>query len=147
VQIPTHPKMVPGKMLPEGWRQQIVAPCGNGAKMTGAIPSCSPVCRPHRRREKDCPVGEAGISELVDPLNAVYLRARLEGRQPDVAAIRAVLATMPPPPNPKLVAAGAYDLKDREIAAEVDAIAFASVRREGGLLIAEAERNDLQPAS
>jgi hypothetical protein len=39
-------------------------------------------------------------------------------------------------------------MKDREIAAEVDDIAFAiSVRREGGLLIAEAERNDLQPAS
>jgi len=83
-----------------------------------------------------------------DELCALYLRARLEGRQPDVAAIRAVLATMPPPPNPKLVAAGAYDLKDREIAAEVDAIAVAiSVRRETGLLIAEAERNDLQPAS
>jgi hypothetical protein len=55
---------------------------------------------------------------------------------------------MPPPPDPKLVAAGAYDLKDREIAAEVDAIAFAiSVRREAGLLIAEAKRSDLQPAS
>jgi hypothetical protein len=68
---------------------------------------------------------------------------RLEGRQPDVAAIQAVLATMPPP-NPKLVAAAAYDL----IAAEADAMAFAiSVRREGGLLIAEGERNDLQPAS
>jgi hypothetical protein len=54
---------------------------------------------------------------------------------------------MPPQPNPKLVAEGAYDPKDREIAAEVDAIAFAiPVRREGGLLIAEAERNDLQPA-
>jgi 2-phosphosulfolactate phosphatase len=75
-----------------------------------------------------------------DELCALYLRARLEGRQPDVAAIRAVLATMPPPPNPKLVAAGAYDLKDREIAAEIDAIAFAiSVRREAGLLIAEPE--------
>jgi len=83
-----------------------------------------------------------------DELCALYLRARLEGRQPDVAAIRAVLANMPPPPDPKLVAAGAYDLKDREIAAEVDAIAVAiSVRREGGLLIAEAERNDLLPAS
>jgi exodeoxyribonuclease V alpha subunit len=83
-----------------------------------------------------------------DELCALYLRARLEGRQPDVAAIRAVLATMPPSPNPKLVAAGAYDPKDREIAAEVDAIAFAiSVRREAGLLIAEAERNDLQPST
>jgi 2-phosphosulfolactate phosphatase len=41
-----------------------------------------------------------------DELFALYLRARLEGRQPDVAAVRAVLATMPPPPNPKLVAAG-----------------------------------------
>jgi len=83
-----------------------------------------------------------------DELCALYLRARLEGRQPDVAAVRTLLATIPPPPNPKLVAAGAYDLKDREIAAEVDAIAFAiSVRLEGGLLVAEAERNDLQPAS
>jgi hypothetical protein len=59
-----------------------------------------------------------------------------------------LLATLPPPPNPKLIAAGAYDPKDREVAVEVDAIAFAiSVRREAGLLIAEAERNDLQPAS
>ena len=75
-----------------------------------------------------------------DELCALYLRACLEGRQPDVAAIRAVLATMPPPPNPKLVAAGAYDLKDREIAAEIDTITFAiSVRREAGLLIAEPE--------
>jgi 2-phosphosulfolactate phosphatase len=83
-----------------------------------------------------------------DELCALYLCACLEGRQPDVAAIRAVLATMPPPPNPKPVTAGAYELKHRENAAEVDAIAFAiSVRLEGGLLIAEAERNDLQPAS
>ena len=75
-----------------------------------------------------------------DELCALYLRARLEGRQPDVAAIRTLLATMPPPPNPKLVAAGAYDPKDREVAVEVDAIAFAiSVRREAGLLIAEPE--------
>jgi len=74
-----------------------------------------------------------------DELCALYLRA-LESRQPDVAAVRVLLATMPPRPNPKLVAAGAYDPKDREIAAEVDAIAFAiSVRREAGLLIAEPE--------
>src|SRR6202011_1174828 len=75
-----------------------------------------------------------------DELCALYLRARLDGRQPDVAAVRVLIATMPPPANPKLVAEGAYDLKDREIAVEVDAIAFAiSVRREGGLLIAEPE--------
>jgi len=36
-----------------------------------------------------------------------------------------LLATMPPPPNPKLIAARAYDPKDREVAVEVDAIAFA----------------------
>jgi hypothetical protein len=59
-----------------------------------------------------------------------------------------VLTSLPQPPDPKLVTARAYDLKDREIAAEVDAIAFAiSVRREAGLLIAEAKRSDLQPAS
>ena len=75
-----------------------------------------------------------------DELCALYLRARLEGRQPDVAAVRVLLASMPPPPNPKLVAEGAYDLKDREIAAQVDAMKLAiAVRREGGLLIAEPE--------
>jgi hypothetical protein len=47
---------------------------------------------------------------------------------------------MPLPPNPKLVAAAAYDLNDCEVAAEADAMAFAiAVRREGGLLIAEPE--------
>jgi hypothetical protein len=51
-----------------------------------------------------------------------------------------LLATIPPPPNRKLVAEGAYDLKDREIAAQVDAMKLAiAVRREGGLLIAEPE--------
>jgi hypothetical protein len=50
---------------------------------------------------------------------------------------------MPAPPNAKLIAEGAYDPKDREIAAHVDAMDFAiSVRLEGGLLIAEAERNN-----
>ena len=54
---------------------------------------------------------------------------------------------MPPPPNPKLVAAGAYDLKDREIAAaQVDAMELAiAVRREGGLLVARRAGGD--PAS
>ena len=76
-----------------------------------------------------------------DELCALYLRARLEGRQPDVAAVRALVATMPPPPIAELVKTGAYDVKDREIAAQIDAMAFAiAVRRDGGLLIAEAER-------
>ncbi len=30
-----------------------------------------------------------------------------------------MIANMPPPPNAKLVAEGAYDLNDREIAAQV----------------------------
>ena len=33
--------------------------------------------------------------------------------------LRALIANMPPPPNAKLVAEGAYDLNDREIAAQV----------------------------
>ena len=48
---------------------------------------------------------------------------------------------MPPPPDAELIKTGAYDVKDREIAAHLDAMAFAiAVRRDGGLLIAEAER-------
>jgi 2-phosphosulfolactate phosphatase len=75
-----------------------------------------------------------------DELCALYLRARLEGRQPDVTAVRALIATMPPPPSAKLVVAGACDLKDREIAAHIDAMDFAiAVRRKKGLLVAEAE--------
>jgi hypothetical protein len=52
---------------------------------------------------------------------------------------------MPPPPDAELVKTGAYDVKDREIAAQVGAMAFAiAVRRDGGLLIAEAE-NEMPP--
>ena len=52
------------------------------------------------------------------------------------------------PPNAKLVAQEDYDLKDREIAAEVDAMALAiSVRRKEGLSIAEAKRNRGKPAA
>jgi 2-phosphosulfolactate phosphatase len=75
-----------------------------------------------------------GAIRADEELCVLYLRARLEGRQPDGAEVRVLLATIPPPPNPKR--------------ADIDAIAFAiSVRREAGLLIAEAERNDIQPAS
>ena len=119
-------------------------PGNRGSDRASDPASCTNRRHPRRLRA----VANETIRADEDELCALYLRARLEGRQPDVAAIRAVLATMPPPPNPKPVTAGAYDLKDRENAAEVDAIAFAiSVRLEGGLLIAEAERNDLLPAS
>ena len=75
-----------------------------------------------------------------DELCALYLRSRLEGRQPDKAAIRALLAGMPPPANAKLVASGQYDLRDRDIAAEIDRVPFAiRVRREGGLMVATPE--------
>src|SRR5262245_55253048 len=60
-----------------------------------------------------------------DELCALYLRARLEGCQPDVASVRALVATMPPPPDAELIKTGAYDVKDREIAAQIDAMAFA----------------------
>jgi 2-phosphosulfolactate phosphatase len=75
-----------------------------------------------------------------DELCALYLRARLEGREPDRDAIRALVLSMPPPPDPALVAAGAYDPYDRAIAAEIDRVPFAlALRRDQGLLIAEAE--------
>ena len=41
-----------------------------------------------------------------DELCALYLRAHLEGRQPDVAAVRALVATMPPPPDVELIKTG-----------------------------------------
>jgi hypothetical protein len=75
-----------------------------------------------------------------DELCALYLRSRLGGRQPNIPALQALLATMPPPPSPHLVSVGAYDMKDREVAGQVDKMGFAiAVRRQGELLIAEAE--------
>jgi 2-phosphosulfolactate phosphatase len=83
---------------------------------------------------------EGGIRADEDELCALYLRSRLEGRQPDQAAIRALLACMPPPPNGRLVASGAYDLRDRDIAAEIDRVPFAiRVRQEDGLMVAMRE--------
>jgi hypothetical protein len=41
-----------------------------------------------------------------EELCALYLRAPLEGRDPDISPLRAMIANMPPPPNAKLVAEG-----------------------------------------
>jgi 2-phosphosulfolactate phosphatase len=79
--------------------------------------------------------GKARADE--DELCALYLRSRLEGREPDIAALRNVLSGMAPPPDPKLVASGDYDLRDREIALMINSIPFAiEVTAENGHLIA-----------
>jgi 2-phosphosulfolactate phosphatase len=76
-----------------------------------------------------------------DELCAFYLRARLEGRSPDKAAISALLTTMPSLPDARLIASGEYDLRDRAIAAEIDRADFAiRVRNVNGRWVAEAER-------
>jgi 2-phosphosulfolactate phosphatase len=72
-----------------------------------------------------------------DELCALYLRARLDGRRPDAEALRALLASLPPPVSPALLASGDVDPRDREIALEIDKVPFAiRVRSEDGLLIA-----------
>ena len=78
-----------------------------------------------------------------DEICALYLRSRLQGRRPDAPAIRLLLSTMAPPPDARLVASGDYDRRDRDIAAEVDAVPFAiQVRAESDMLIATAEGMD-----
>lgn len=75
-----------------------------------------------------------------DELCALYLRSRLEGRQPDKAAIRSLLASLPAPPDPALLASGDYDPRDRTIAAEIDGAPVAiRVRAESGWLVATPE--------
>jgi 2-phosphosulfolactate phosphatase len=82
--------------------------------------------------------GKARADE--DELCALYLRSRLEGRTPDTAALRTLLATMAPPANPRLLASGDFDSTDRDIATHVDLVAVpVVVRSEAGLLIATAE--------
>jgi 2-phosphosulfolactate phosphatase len=78
-----------------------------------------------------------GVRADEDELCALYLRARLEGRQPDRAALGVLLATLPPPPDPDALAAGDYDPRDRELAATIDAAPLAiRVRAEGAMLMA-----------
>ncbi len=75
-----------------------------------------------------------------DEICALFIRARLEGRSPDAAAMRRFTETLVPPPSPKVVAAGDYHPDDRRIALDVDRFAFAiRVRREAELLIARPE--------
>lgn len=79
-----------------------------------------------------------GMRADEDELCSLYLRSRLQGRQPDRRALGALLAGLPPPPNPDLVASGDYPVSDRTIACEIDRAPFAiAVRSEDGLLIAE----------
>lgn len=85
---------------------------------------------------------EGNIRADEDELCALYLRSRLEGRRPDVAAMKVLLATLPPAPNAKLVERGDYDPRDREIAAQIDAVAFpVLVQSRVGLMVATAERS------
>jgi 2-phosphosulfolactate phosphatase len=71
-----------------------------------------------------------------DELCALYLRSRLEGRQPDKAALQTLLTTMTPPPSPALLASGDLDPEDRVIATHIDYVDFpVVVRAEGDLLI------------
>ncbi len=75
-----------------------------------------------------------------DELCALYLRSRLQGREPDRAALAQLLQTMAPPPNPALIDSGDYHPDDRAICVGVDRFPLAiAVRREDGLLVAEAE--------
>jgi 2-phosphosulfolactate phosphatase len=83
--------------------------------------------------------GEARADE--DELCALYLRSRLEGRHPDRAALRSLLMTSAPPPNPALVASGDVDPEDRLIATHIDLVGFpVVVDTQDGLLVATAAR-------
>lgn len=75
-----------------------------------------------------------------DELCALYLRSRLQGRDPDRSALAQLLQTMTPPPNPALIDSGDYHADDRAICVDVDRFPLAiAVRREDGLLVAEVE--------
>jgi 2-phosphosulfolactate phosphatase len=83
-------------------------------------------------------MGREGVSRTdEDELCALYLRARLRGRQPDAAALQRLLATMTPPPSAPVLASPEYDPRDREIAMQVNTLPFAvRVHRENGSLVA-----------
>jgi 2-phosphosulfolactate phosphatase len=82
-----------------------------------------------------------GMRADEDEFCALYLRSRLQGRQPDKAALRRIIESLVPPIEPDLIARGDYDPRDREIALETDRVPFAiRVRPEQGLLVAEPER-------
>jgi 2-phosphosulfolactate phosphatase len=72
-----------------------------------------------------------------DEICALYLRSRLEGRDPDAEAVQRLLSTMVPPVAQQLLASGDYDLRDREIALQINSLPFAiAVSSEEGALVA-----------
>ena len=81
-----------------------------------------------------------------DELCALYMQSRLEGRRPDVAALRGAIHSMAPPPNPALLASGDYHARDRAMALDVGGLPLAiEVRRCGGLLMAEPQWREGTP--
>ena len=87
-----------------------------------------------------------GARAVEDELCALHMRSRLEGRRPDVAALRTAIHGMAPPPNPALLATGDYRPQDREMALDVDRLALAiEIDHAGGLLVAEPRWRDGVP--
>lgn len=81
-------------------------------------------------------MGRAGVRADEDELCAMYLRSRLEGRAPDKAAMKAVIASTAPPPATELIAAGDYDRQDRDICLDIGRLPLAlPMERDGNHVI------------
>lgn len=70
-------------------------------------------------------IGRRGIRADEDELCALYLRSRLEGRDPDREALRVLASTIVPKPAPELIANGNYDTADRDLALSISSIPLA----------------------
>ncbi len=86
-----------------------------------------------------------GRRAVEDELCAHYLQSRLEGREPDVAALRRAIESLAPPVNAALLRSGDYHPRDREMALAVGAVPLAiEVRPADDLLVAEPRWTDRQ---
>ncbi len=70
-------------------------------------------------------IGREGVRADEDEICAMYLSSRLQGRNPDRAALSQFAATTVTPPSASLIEGGYYGKRDREIALTVGAIPIA----------------------
>ena len=81
-------------------------------------------------------MGRRGMRADEDELCALYIRSRLEGRQPDKEAMRVLTSTIAPQPSAKLLKNGEYHEQDRDLALSISSIPVAmEVHKVDGLFV------------
>ena len=122
----------------------LLAASGAEAIYTGAFATAEATVRRIKAQNPEVitivPMGAMERRATEDEVCALYHLALLQDLSPDKAALKSLMTSLVPPPNPTLVASGDYHPMDRELALTADVMDFAiRATYEDGLLVARPE--------